>query len=93
MREICSKLTKKIVDFEQVNAACVQTEIYWTVTLLPHGQLTATVEGATPLTMLITAFGYWFQLEGHREPRKEVGSQILDEHLVNFELGSFQFSM
>ena len=32
-----------------------------------------------------------FRPEGHREPRNEVGSLSLAEHLVGFEPGTFQF--
>ena len=39
-------------------------------------------------TMLITAF-LRFRPEGHREPRNEVGSLSLTEHLAGFESGTF----
>ena len=32
-------------------------------------------------------------LEGHREPRNEVESQSLADHLVGLESGSFRFQM
>lgn len=40
--------------------------------------------------VLITAFEL-FQPEGHWEPRNQVGSLSWAEHLVGFELETFQF--
>ena len=41
--------------------------------------------------MLITEF-WLFLLEGHQEPRREVGSLSPAERLVGFELGTFRFN-
>ena len=43
-----------------------------------------------PNPMLITAFVHVWP-ESHREPRNEVGSLSLPEHLAGFELGTFRF--
>lgn len=57
---------------------------------LPHGQLSAIIERTDNLTypMLITA-NWWFQSEGHREPRDEVGYLSPTEWLVRFESENF----
>ena len=47
--------------------------------------------GSLTNLMLMAAFGYSFQPEGHLEPHSEVGSQSLTKHLVEFELEFFKF--
>ena len=44
-------------------------------------------------SMPITAFGYWYQPEGHWEPHNKIGFQCPVKYLMGFKLGSFQFWM
>ena len=83
--------TKHVCKHKYIFEELAKYVFFLTDIWLPHGQLSAILEGTASLTRCWSLCFVHIWPEGHGEPHNKVGSLSPAECLVGFEPGAFRF--